>query len=96
MTRKSGPNIACGAVNAVPLVMGTSKEVACNSMAVFRAATDRSSELSAAEHAASGGVIMQLQVAKAFSRYGLTKRQIVSGSNIMTYIFVTHPYHTRI
>ena len=65
-------------------------------MATFRAAADRSPELSAVVRAAGGGVIMPFRVAKAFGRYGLTKRQTVSGSNITTYIFVTYPCHTRI
>ena len=69
---------ACGAVNAVPLVLGPSKEAAGNLMVAFRAAADRSSELRAVDHAARGGVIMTSQVAKAFSYSGLTRRQTVS------------------
>ena len=45
-------------------------------MAASRGAADRSSELSAAERAAGGGVIMLFRVAKAFSRSRLTTRQI--------------------
>ena len=56
----------------------TQEEAASNLVAVFQAATDRSSELCAADRAAGGGVIMTFKVAKAFGRSGLTTRQTVS------------------